>query len=409
MQEYQEYLLDCRIVAPKQTVFYVHWMRLLLRRSGKKPGDAVTQAEVDGFLKEEASRRESWQVDQARDAIEIYRFWQARKIAGRLPVNPDARKQWKAAAEDLRRIMRLKHMALKTEKAYRHWVRRFYAFVHGMPPDALDSGHVKDFMTHLAVEAKVSASTQNQAFNALLFLYRHVLAREIDDIGDAVRAKRRTHLPVVLTKSETDRILAEMSGVYRLMAQTIYGAGLRLNECLRLRVKDLDFERNALVVRSGKGGKDRETVLPEMLVDPLQAHLGETQKIFDEDRKQELPGVALPGALERKMPNAGKEWAWFWVFPSQTLSADPISGVVRRHHVYPSSLQRQIRAAVRSAGINKRVTVHTLRHSFATHLLEKGADIRTIQELLGHRDLKTTMIYTHVSKTNRLGVISPLD
>lgn len=311
MEGFKKYLLDSRITTTKQAGFYVHWVELFFRRIGKQPGDPVAPEEMDRFLRAESIRREAWQVDQARDAIEIYRFWQGRKDTRRVIGTGDNRKSWKAVADDMRKIMRLKHLSLRTEQAYLHWVRRFYAFVDGMPPELLGSGHVKDFMTHLAVESNVSASTQNQAFNALLYLFRHVLDTQIEDVGGAVRAKRKNHLPVVLTKNETARILAEMSGIYLLMAQTIYGAGLRLRECLRLRIKDLDFERKALVVREGKGNKDRETMIPEILVSSLQKHLEKIKKLYEEDRRQGLPGVALPGALERKMPNAGKEWAWF--------------------------------------------------------------------------------------------------
>jgi integron integrase len=267
----------------------------------------------------------------------------------------------------------------------------------------------KDFLTYLAVEANVAASTQNQAFNALLFMYRHVLDKPIDDLSGAVRAKAKHRLPVVLTTKEIRRLLDEMTGTALLMAQIIYGGGLRLKECLRLRVKDLDFERKTIVVKSGKGDKDRETVLPDSIRDALQYHLKSIKPLFDQDRKQTIPGVAMPGALERKFPNAGKEWKWFWVFPSHKLSVDPTSGIVRRHHMHATVLQKHIRRASIKAGLTKRVTVHTLRHSFATHLVEKGCDIRTVQELLGHSDLRTTMVYTHVAKKNCLSVVSPLD
>lgn len=409
MDDFRQYLLEGRIATPKQADHFLRWVGGCLTFCGRGPGEALDSAEVEGYLGHESRRRESWQVEQAREAIEIYRFWKERQAARNEAGATGAKGQWKSAADNLRKIIRLRHMSLRTEEAYLHWLRRFYNFVGGQAPEALTGDHVKDFMTHLAVEGKVAASTQNQAFNALLFLFRHVLGQTMGDIGGAVRAKRKQHLPVVLTREETGRVMAAMEGWYRLMAQTIYGAGLRLRECLNLRVKDLDFERRALTVRGGKGGKDRETVLPESIGPALQEHLEKIGKIHEEDRRQDLPGVALPGALERKMPNAGKEWAWFWVFPSLVLSADPVSGIVRRHHMHASGLQKHLKEAVLKAGVHKRVTVHTLRHSFATHLLDNGTDIRTIQELLGHVDLKTTMIYTHVSKINRLGIVSPLD
>jgi integron integrase len=308
----------------------------------------------------------------------------------------------------MKKMLRLKHLSFRTEQTYMGWVRRFYHFLNGQPPYKLDSTHVKDFMTHLAVERNVAASTQNQAFNAILFMFRHVLDKDIEDIGDAVRAKKKRRLPVVLAKSEINRLLDQMEGTNLLMAKTIYGCGLRLRECMNLRIKDIDFSRMAVTVR-GKGDKDRETVLPGSIKDNLRKHIESVRKIYEKDRENGLAGVQLPGALERKLPNAGKEWAWFWVFPSHKISVDPTTHIIRRHHIYAGSLQRQIKQAGIRAGIPKRITVHVLRHSFATHLLEKGHDIRTIQEFLGHAHLRTTMIYTHVVSKNRLGIISPLD
>ena len=305
-------------------------------------------------------------------------------------------------------MLPLKHLSLRTEQTYLGWVRRFYRFLNGLSPYSLDSTHVKDFLTYLAVERKVAASTQNQAFNAILFLFRHILDKQIDEIGDAVRAKKKRRLPVVLTKSEINRLLDQMSGTNLLMAKTIYGCGLRLRECLHLRIKDIDFSRMAVTVR-GKGDKDRETVLPGSIKGTMINHIESVRKIYEKDRENGLAGVQLSGALERKLPNAGKEWAWFWVFPSHKISVDPTTNIIRRHHIYAGNLQRQIKQAGIRAGIPKRITVHALRHSFATHLLEKGHDIRIIQDLLGHADLRTTMIYTHVVSKNRLGIISPLD
>ncbi|WP_155890795.1 integron integrase [Desulfuromonas sp. TF] len=240
-------------------------------------------------------------------------------------------------------------------------------------------------------------------------MYRHVLDIDTGEAIDAVRAKKRQRLPVVLSKGEVLRVFDAMRSTMRLMAMLTYGCGLRLSECLNLRVKDLDLERGLLIVRSGKGDKDRRTVLPESLHNDLVAHLVEVRALFDSDRQQNLNGVYLPKALERKYPNAGKEWGWFWVFPARGVSTDPRSGMVRRHYQHPSLFQRTFREATQTAAIAKRVTVHALRHSFATHLLESGTDIRTIQDLLGHADLRTTMIYTHVVSKNPLGVRSPLD
>ena len=255
----------------------------------------------------------------------------------------------------------------------------------------------------------MAASTQNQAFNALPFFYRHVLGVEIGDLGNVVRSKRRVRLPIVLNHLEIGLILEYLDEVWALIAKLGYGCGLRLNEALSLRVQDADFERGVLLVRSGKGDKDRVTVLPASVYSPLQHHLVKVKEIFRSDRKQKIEGVSLPGALSRKYPNAGTEWAWQWIFPANDLSVDPRSGIVRRHHIHPSGVNRNIRHAARKAGFSKRVTFHALRHSFATHLLEKGRDIRTVQELLGHSDVKTTMIYTHVLNRGGLAVKSPLD
>ncbi|GAB6888430.1 hypothetical protein JCM13304A_19290 [Desulfothermus okinawensis JCM 13304] len=276
-------------------------------------------------------------------------------------------------------------------------------------PSHLQGSDLRDFLTHLAVEKKVSASTQNQALNALVFFFRHVLKKDVADQLSAVRARERRRLPVVLTPREVKEIFRHMSGVQKLMAMLIYGCGLRLQECVRLRVKDLDIEQNAVIVRSGKGDKDRVTVLPETLKDGLIRHLAQVRSLYEKDRKEGINGVWLPHALERKYPNAGKEWAWFWVFPAKSLSVDPQKLVVRRHHVHPNSLQKAFKSAVSRAGIPKNASVHTLRHSFATHLLEKGYDIRTVQQLLGHKNLQTTMIYTHVARKDLLRVKSPLD
>ena len=268
---------------------------------------------------------------------------------------------------------------------------------------------LEQFLSHLAVDGRVSSTTQRVAFNALLFLFRHVLAKEISGLDGAVRARIPKRLPVVLSRQEILRVFDQMEGTARLMAGIIYGGGLRLQECLQLRVKDVDFERGCLTIRSGKGDKDRQTLLPESLKDDLQRHLRKVRELYEEDRRKECAGVWLPNALERKYPNAGKQWAWFWVFPSRKLSIDPVSKIIRRHYLFPTVLGKAFRQAVQRADIAKRATIHTLRHSFATHLLEGGCDIRTVQELLGHSSVETTMIYTHVAKKNVLGIRSPMD
>lgn len=308
----------------------------------------------------------------------------------------------------VRSVMRAKHPSIETERAYVHWVREFIRF-HGLKhPGEMGEREVVQFLTHLAVRRNVAASTQNQAFNALIFLYRHVVQRPLGDIGDAVRAKRPRRLPVVLTRREVQALLAAMRGEQKLQASLLYGAGLRLVECLRLRVKDLDFEQRTITVRDGKGQQDRVTVLPEDVAEPLLAHLAGVEMRFQQDLDAGRANVYLPFALARKYPNAARELGWQWVFPSQRLSSDPRTGELRRHHAHPSTLQRAVKIAVRAAGIIKPASAHTLRHSFATHLIERGYDIRTVQELLGHKDVRTTQIYTHVLNRGPMGIVSPL-
>lgn len=300
-------------------------------------------------------------------------------------------------------------MALSTERTYLFWLRRFYRFVNGQSPFNLDSNHVKNFLTHQAVDLRVAKSTQDQAFNALLFFYRHVLGKDLDDLREVVRSRSGRRLPVVLTKAEVFKLLDHLKGVYGLMAGMIYGGGLRLRECVKLRIKDIDLERNLITVIGAKGNKDRNTLLAHRIKPELIEYIEKDRRLFTQDRDNNLPGIWLPNALERKYPNAGKEWIWQWVFPADNLSTDPRTKIMRRHHIYPFTLQRHVKRATFAARITKCVTVHTPRHFFATHLLEDGYDIRTIQELLGHANLQTTMIYTHVAAKNTLGVRSPLD
>ncbi|BAM00921.1 MULTISPECIES: integron integrase [Caldilinea] len=309
----------------------------------------------------------------------------------------------------VRDTIRRKHYSIRTEEAYVNWIRRFILFHGKRHPKDMGAAEVEAFLTHLATEGHVSASTQNQAFSALLFLYREVLHRELDAPVHALRAKESRHIPAVLTREEVRQVIAQLSGVYQLQARLLYGSGLRLLECLRLRVKDIDFQRRAITVRDTKGNEDRITMLPDSVIEPLKEYLQRVRRLHEEDLAKGYGSVYLPDALDRKYPNASREWIWQYVFPSDRLSTDPRSGVVRRHHLDASGLQKAVRAAARAAGINKRVTCHTFRHCFATHLLENGYDIRTVQELLGHKNVKTTMIYTHVLQRGGLAVRSPLD
>ena len=308
----------------------------------------------------------------------------------------------------VRDAIRLKHYSIRTEQAYIGWIKRYIFFHDVRHPVEMGAAEVEAFLTHLAVNENVAASTQNQALSALLFLYREVLRRDLGPI-DALRAKKPKRLPTVLTKEEIRCVLGHLQGTHQLMAKLLYGSGLRLMECVRLRVKDLDFAQRQMILRDAKGMEDRVTMLPESLSAPLREHLRGVERLHEEDLAKGHGAVHLPYALERKYPNANREWIWQYVFPSGRLSVDPRSGVVRRHHIDESGLQKAIRKAAKLAGIRKRVTPHTFRHSFATHLLEDGYDIRTVQELLGHKDVKTTMIYTHVLNRGALAVRSPLD
>jgi len=311
--------------------------------------------------------------------------------------------------EQVRQRIRARHYSRRTEKAYVHWIKRYIFFHDKRHPVEMGAAEVTAFLTSLAVRDRVAASTQNQALNALLFLYREVLEVELPWLDGLVRAKRPEHLPVVLTRDEAQAVVDALEGVPRLMALLLYGAGLRLLECCRLRVQDVDFAANQITIRDGKGSKDRMTMLPAAVKANLARHIERVRKHHARDLAHGAGWVELPWALGRKYPNAGREWGWQWIFPATRFYIDRATGQRRRHHLHESVVQRAVREAVLKAGIVKRATCHTLRHSFATHLLEDGYDIRTVQELLGHRDVSTTMIYTHVLNRGPAAVRSPAD
>lgn len=311
--------------------------------------------------------------------------------------------------DSVRERLRLAHYSYRTEQQYVQWIRRFILFHGKRHPAELSAEEVERFLTHLAVDRKVSASTQNQALSSLLFLYRRVLGIELPWLENITRAKRPARLPVVLSQEEVHNLLASMHGQTRLMASLMYGSGLRLMETLRLRVKDIDFEYSQIVVRDGKGAKDRVTMLPQNLVPSLRLHLGVIREKHEAAIVRRFAGVELPDALAQKYPQAARDWKWQYLFPADRPSRDPRSGAWRRHHVYETTVQRAVREAARAAGIMKPVGPHTLRHCFATHLLERGYDIRTVQELMGHSDVRTTQIYTHVMRKGASAVRSPLD
>jgi integron integrase len=305
--------------------------------------------------------------------------------------------------------IRLKHYSIRTEQAYVDWIKRFILHFDKKHPKDLGALEVEQFLTYLAVQGKVAPSTQNQAKSALLFLYKEVLGIDLPWLDDVERAKAPKRLPVVLTQVEVQEILLQLDGTPHLVVSLLYGTGMRILEALRLRVKDVDFSRKEILIRDGKGFKDRVTMLPMMLIEPLKLHLKRVKALHENDLAEGYGAVYLPYALSKKYPHAEREWAWQYVFPSARLSVDPRSGETRRHHIQDQAIQRAVRQAVRDAGLTKPATPHTLRHSFATHLLEGGYDIRTVQELLGHSDVSTTMIYTHVLNKGGRGVMSPLD
>lgn len=311
--------------------------------------------------------------------------------------------------DQVRERARYLHYSLRTEKAYLYWVRFFIRW-HGLRhPRSMGSAEVESFLTMLATERKVSTATHNQALSAILFLYRQVLGMELPWMEALQRPTRPPRIPTVLTTGEVAALFARMEGEAGLLARLLYGTGMRLLEALRLRVKDVDFDRQAIVVREAKGNKDRVVMLPATLVPDLRAQIAEARALWQADRHCGRGGVAVPHALERKYPGVGRTWGWFWIFPAPMLSMDPAAGVQRRHHLHEERLQRALRRAVVASGLQKRVSAHTLRHSFATHLLQSGTDIRTVQELLGHSDVSTTMIYTHVLAVAARGTPSPLD
>ena len=414
LQSFGEYLLKARLVQPKAAPYCVRWVRRFLSRA------ASNEPLVDQVRQfcEELERNggiQDWQVRQADQALRIYFVnflkrtdWQQRLDA---VVNDHDKTSPLTALDLLRTRLRTRHYSYRTECTYVDWARRFLEYAatrQGVPEPRVEPEGVRDYLTHLAVHQRVSASTQSQAFCAILFLCREVLGN-LDGVSGAVKAKRGQRLPVVLSMPETAALLGAMSGTARLMAALIYGGGLRVSECCELRVKDLDFDQGLVFVRRGKGDKDRATLLPEAGRDLLRAHLGKVEALHHADRKTTLAGVWMPDALERKYLHAGKEFGWFWVFPSQSLSTDPRAGIVRRHHMSDSVVQKAVKAAAKAARIHKPVSVHTLRHRFATHLLLNGVDIRQIQEYLGHTHVETTMIYTHVVKEFRNPPRSPLD
>jgi len=415
----------------------VNWAKDFANFLPEKPLTDRSRKDIEAFLADLGKRRgiADWQVRQAEHALKIlYEIFlpgyapekhTAVAPAGKDPVQEaiaktdgfrdrvipgEVERQFPELIEAVKTEVRTRHYSYRTETTYLDWVRRFIAFYDYVNPAGLDAPTaVKTYLDYLAVEREVTASTQNQALNALVFFYGQVLRKPLGEMGEFARAKRPRRLPEVMTRDEVQTLLSKMNGITGLMAGLMYGSGLRLMECVRLRVKDIDFAQHQIMVRDGKGQKDRVTMLPERFATPLQEHLARVKVIYEQDLAQGTAGVYIWSALERKYPNAGKEWIWQYVFPAKTLSVDPRSGKVRRHHINETLVQKAVKEAAAEATINKKVSCHTLRHSFATHLLEARYDIRTVQELLGHANVVTTMIYTHVLNRPGLSVKSPAD
>ena len=424
-------------VPAKNAEWFVKWAEKFAVATKAKPIRERSVADIRKFLFELSIQRsiQPWQVHQAEEALVFLYEGFLKLDLGLNTVRPlvpapgisnpnlKAPQQFRDRAlskaqekasygefySKFRSAIRLRHYSIRTERAYEQWVGRLLSFFKDKPVDSIDADDIQTYLNYLAEERKVAASTQNQALNAIVFFFKEVLKRDPGDFSDFVRAKRPTHVPEVLTRSEVERLLDAMSGVNQLMAGLLYGAGLRLMECIRLRVKDVDFETRRLTVRDGKGRKDRVTMLPERFQPLLEQQLEKARTIYEADLQKGVAGVYIWPGLDRKYPNAARDWTWQYVFPSSRLSVDPRSHTTRRHHVHPSSLQKGVKNAAARAGLSKKTTCHTLRHSFATHLLENGSDIRTVQELMGHSNVATTMIYTHVLNRPGITVKSPAD
>lgn len=416
LPEFQAFLFNKKMVPEKNVLFYALWASKYFTYARKKQinSDLYQENAVIEFIASLKSdpNMSDWQIRQAHDAIRLYYF----HYRGLKPNNLSGLKSADFTPELLKetqRLIRLKHYSYSTEKTYLQWIKRFLEYVKQTEKKEtaaqLETSDCKNFLSHLALKEKVSSSTQNQAFNSLLFLFRNVLCKDMGDLAQTVRAKRGQKLPVVFSVEEVKRLLDGLNAKDLLIAGLLYGSGLRLMELARLRVKDIDMDLNTLTVRSGKGDKDRTTILPATVKEQLKNHLIEVKRLHDSDLTRGYGEVHLPDALGRKYPNAGKEWAWQYVFPASNISVDPRSGKVRRHHVGDSAIQEMIKKAIKKAAIPKHGSVHTLRHSFATHLLMNGVNIREVQELLGHKNVETTMIYTHVMRDMTGAPKSPLD
>ncbi|MFH1505261.1 MAG: integron integrase [Candidatus Omnitrophota bacterium] len=404
LEDFQQFLVEKDFADEKQAPFYAHWVKRFL--SFKGDGSVDTKSKINVFLAslKTEEHKEDWQLTQARQAINLY-----------ISLFPSSdKKEEEIILAQMIKLIRTKHYSYKTERSYADWVKRFFIYLKDVKKknihrQILDTDDIKGFLSWLAIKRKVSSSTQNQAFNALLFLFREVISIKVGDLSKTARAKRGAKLPVVLTVEEVKKIFEAAAEKHYFLLQLLYGTGMRLMELARLRVQDIDFGNNTIFIRSAKQDKDRATMLPEFLKAALQKHLEKVKKIHEVDLAAGHGEVYLPDAISRKYRGAGREWKWQYVFPTKSLSIDPRSNKIRRHHISEKRVQRLMREAVLNAGIVKNATAHTLRHSFATHLLQNGVNIREVQELLGHKHLETTMIYTHVLRDMSNAPKSPLD
>lgn len=417
LPEFQKFLLERNLINKKYITFYAHWASKFLMFSNNNE-NLIPDLRVREFLNYLSSQKNisDWQVRQADDAIRLYIH---HFLDGNSSLYPKQLQKGKNHSDisqilgEMREAIRIKHYSYRTEQTYLDWTKRFIGYIVNIKKKdhstSLTSNDVRDYLSYLALKKRVSSSTQNQAFNALLFLFQNVLKTELRDLSKTVRAKRGPKLPIVLSVAEVQELFKHLRGVSLIFLQLLYGSGLRLMEAARLRVKDIDFDSNLIIVRSGKGDKDRSTMLPEAVKATLISHLEKVKVLHKKDLDSGYGEVNLPDALERKYSNAPKEWSWQYVFPSSKLSADPRSGKIRRHHISERAIQSAVKDAASKSGITKHVKVHTLRHSFATHLLMNGINIREVQELLGHNSVETTMIYTHVMREMTDIPKSPLD
>ncbi|HMB00874.1 MAG TPA: integron integrase [Spirochaetota bacterium] len=406
---FYDFLLNIQYIPKTKIKYYQYWVSAYKEYCKSYSINYADNHSIDRYKHYLGKLKEEWQVKQAVEAIRYLLYYESKMRNKDIVVENDAKSYWEEIEREMIKLLRLKHRSLKTEKSYIGWLRRFRSYIKYKKQCDIEPEDLKQFLSYLAIEVRVAKSTQNQAFNALLFFYRHILNKDISGLKEVVRSKEKRRLPTVLSPEEVMSLLGNLQGECRLMASIIYGAGLRLQECLNLRVKDIDFKREAMYILDAKGDKSRQALLPKNIIGELKLHLNKIKKIHEDDRREKIPGVAMPDALKNKFKSVNEKWEWFWVFPSHRLSVDPVTKTVRRHHVYPSTLQRSFQKAVSEAGISRRVTIHTLRHSFATHLIENGYDIRVVQDLLGHANLQTTMIYTHVASVTTRGIKSPFD